>query len=86
MDLGSFNDLYKAVERDEAGNHIHGNRVELEEVENSLVQNFEDKPLAVIGLDNIVVINTSDGILVARKDLAQKVGDVSKKLTKGNSR
>jgi hypothetical protein len=42
------------------------------------VQNHENKPLAVIGLDNVVVINTPNGILVARKDLAQQVGDAGK--------
>ena len=36
--------------------------------------------MAVIGLDNIVVVNTKNGILVARKDLSQKVGDVAKKI------
>ena len=77
IDLGSFGDLHKAVGGDEQGNYIHG-LIKVDEVENSLLQNFEDKPVAVIGLDNIVVINTPQGILVARKDLAQKVGDVSK--------
>ncbi len=79
MDLGSFADMYKAVEHDEAGNHLVG-RIESEEVENSFVQNLEDKPVAVIGLDNIVVVNTPAGILVARRDLSQKVGAVSKRL------
>jgi mannose-1-phosphate guanylyltransferase/mannose-6-phosphate isomerase len=79
MDLGSFADMYKAVEHDEAGNHMVG-RVESEEVQNSLVQNQEDKPVAVIGLDNVVVVNTPAGILVARKDLSQRVGAVSKRL------
>ncbi len=78
MDLGSFADIAKASGGDELGNLTTG-KVELEEVQNSLVQNTEDKPLAVIGLDNIVVVNTPSGILVARKDLAQKVGDVSKR-------
>ena len=79
MDLGSFGDLHRAVGSDKAGNHVHG-KVETEEVENSFVQNHEDKPVAIIGVDNIVVINTPNGILVARKDLAQKVGDVSKRI------
>lgn len=78
LDLGSFGDFHKVVKNDELGNHVHG-QTEILEVENSLVQNHEDKPLAVIGLDNIVVINTPEGILVARKDLAQKVGEVSKR-------
>lgn len=81
MDLGSFNDLAKAVESDEAGNYKLG-QVEFEEVENAFVENHEDKPVAVIGLDNVVVVNTPDGILVARKDLSQKVGDVSKRFQK----
>lgn len=80
LDLGSFADLAKAVGADEQGNHVYGERVVLEEVQNSFVQNHEDKPVAVIGLDNCVVINTPDGILVTRKDLTQKVGDVSKRL------
>lgn len=82
MDLGSYDDLQKAIGSDENGNHIKGETVEVEGVENSFIQDHEGKKLAVIGLDNIVVINTADGILVARKDLAQKVGDVSKRFTK----
>ena len=80
MDLGSFNDMHKAVDQDEHGNHFTGD-VESDEVENSYVHNEEDKPVAVIGLDNIVVVNTPAGILVARKDLSQKVGDISKRIS-----
>lgn len=80
MDLGSYGDLHKAVESDARGNHQQG-KVDLETVENSFIQNFESKPLAVVGLDNVVVINTPEGILVARKDMAQQVGDVSKRIT-----
>jgi mannose-1-phosphate guanylyltransferase/mannose-6-phosphate isomerase len=78
MDLGSFSDFHKAVGSDEQGNHVQG-AVEIEEVTNTLVINQEEKPLAVIGLDNVVVVNTPNGILVARKDQAQKVGEVSKR-------
>lgn len=81
MDLGSFGDLHKAAGSDESGNHLVGD-VEQENLENSFVQNYGDKPVAVIGLDNVVVINTDNGILVARKDLSQKVGDVSKRINK----
>lgn len=77
IDLGSYGDLHRAVDSDNKGNHVHGN-VETEDLTNSFVQNHEDKPVVVIGLNNVVVINTPNGILVARKDLAQKVGDVSK--------
>lgn len=81
MDLGSYGDMHKAVESDKKGNHVHGKRVETENIENSFIQNYEDKPVAVIGLDNVVVINSPNGILVARKDLAKEIGAVSKRIT-----
>jgi len=81
MDLGSFKDLHAANESDEKGNHINGDNVYITDLENAYVRNEEDdKPIAIIGLDNVVVVNTKDGILVARKDLSQKVGDIAKQI------
>jgi mannose-1-phosphate guanylyltransferase/mannose-6-phosphate isomerase len=79
IDLGSFADIAKAAGSADNGNHLSGNKIELEEVQNSFIENYEDKPIAIIGLDNCVVINTPHGLLVTRKDLSQKVGDVSKR-------
>lgn len=79
MDLGSFGDLHEAAESDSSGNHTQGENIEIEAVTNSYIRNEESKPVAVIGLENVAVINTPDGLLVTRKDLAQKVGDVSKR-------
>jgi mannose-1-phosphate guanylyltransferase len=80
MDLGSFKDLHEANESDELGNHFRGDNIYEDEVENAYIRNEEDKPVVVIGLDNVVVINTSNGILVARKDLSQKVKDAVKRM------
>lgn len=80
MDVGSFNDLHAVLESDERGNATLGN-VELESVSGSIIQNYEDKPIAVIGLDNIAVINTPKGIVITHKDSVQKVGEISKRLT-----
>jgi mannose-1-phosphate guanylyltransferase len=80
MDIGSFKDLHEANETDELGNYILGEEVYSQEVENVFVRNEEKKPVAVIGLDNIVVVNTKDGVLVARKDLSHKVGDIAKRI------
>lgn len=84
MDLGSYPDLHTASGQDEQGNFIKGDNIELSGVDNSYLYNCDDKPLAVIGVDNIVVVNTKDGILVARKDLAQSIGEVSKRLYSSN--
>ncbi|MGB4768825.1 MAG: sugar phosphate nucleotidyltransferase [Candidatus Saccharimonas sp.] len=81
MDIGNFKDLHDVVPQDQAGNYIKGDNVHTIDLENSYVRNEEPgKPVAVIGLDNVVVVNTPDGILVARKDVAAKCGDVAKKL------
>lgn len=80
MDLGSFKDLHKAAISNEQGNYTKGEGIELRDVTNSFVQNDQDVPLAVIGLDNVVVVNTANGILVARKDLSQEVGEIAKKI------
>lgn len=81
MDIGNFKDLHDVVPKDQDGNYIKGDNVYTIEVENVYIRNEEaGKPVAVIGLDNIVVVNTPDGILVARKDVAAKSGDIAKKL------
>ncbi len=80
MDVGSFKDLHEANSSDESGNFTHGTQIETLEIENTFIRNEEDKPVVVIGLDNVVVVNTAGGILVARKDMSQKVGDIAKKL------
>jgi mannose-1-phosphate guanylyltransferase len=80
LDIGSFKDLHDAVERDETGNHTSGDNIHALDVENVYIRNEESKPIAVIGLDNIVVVNTPDGILVARKDVSYRTSEVAKKL------
>lgn len=82
MDVGSFKDLHDAVNRDEAGNHFRGEGINPIDVENVYVRNEESKPIAVIGLDNVIVVNTPNGILVARKDVSHRTGEVAKKLQK----
>jgi mannose-1-phosphate guanylyltransferase len=79
-DVGSFHDLHDVSEQDKAGNHISGEKIELENVKGSYVRNEAERPVAVIGLDNVAVISTDNGVLVTNKAHAQKVGDISKKL------
>lgn len=81
MDVGSFKDLHEANEQDELGNYAYGDNIHQVEVENAYIRNEDkSKHVAVIGLDNVVVVNTKDGILIARKDLSHKVGDIAKNI------
>lgn len=80
LDVGSFGDLHEANGSDEQGNYLWGEHIYEDEVENAYIRNEEDKPVVVIGLDNVVVVNTPHGVLVARKDLSQKVKDAVKRM------
>ena len=81
MDVGNFKDLHDANQSDENQNHFRGENIYDIDIKNAYVRNEEsNKPLAVIGLDNIVVVNTKDGILVARKDLSPRVGEIAKRI------
>lgn len=76
-DIGSFLDLYHVVDHDEAGNFIEGH-AKLSDANNNYVYTDSKKPLLVIGLDNIVVVNTKDGIVITRRDHSQQVGPTIK--------
>lgn len=81
MDIGSFKDLHEAVVKDEQNNYQNGENIHVIEVENVYIRNEEpSKPVAVIGLDNVVVVNTPDGVLVARKDVSMRSGEIAKKI------
>jgi mannose-1-phosphate guanylyltransferase / mannose-6-phosphate isomerase len=48
--------------------------------EDSMVHSTTDKPIAVIGLSGIVVVDTPDGLLVCAKEQAQLVKKMSENL------
>jgi mannose-1-phosphate guanylyltransferase/mannose-6-phosphate isomerase len=82
LDIGSFHDLHGVSEQDSESNYVSGDNIELENVANSYIRNEQGLPVAVIGLDNVAVVATKNGILVTNKTYAQKVGDVSKRFKK----
>ncbi len=81
MDIGNFKDLHDVVAKDTSGNYFNGDNIYAIDTESSYIRNEDSsKPIAIIGLDNVVVVNTKDGLLVARKDVAYRTGEVAKKL------
>lgn len=70
-DVGSWSSLHDASKQDADGNVIRGD-VLAEETTNSYLY-ASSRLLAVIGLDNHVVIETKDAVLVASRDQVQNV-------------
>ncbi|HUO22883.1 MAG TPA: mannose-1-phosphate guanylyltransferase/mannose-6-phosphate isomerase [Caulobacteraceae bacterium] len=70
-DIGAWSSLWAESARDVDGNAAFG-PVELLDAHDCLVWS-EDRTVAVIGLDNIVVVNTAEGVLVLPKSRSQDV-------------
>lgn len=71
-DVGGFAELWRLGSKDEAGNHARGKTI-LIDAQNCLVQNHDGPTVAVIGLENVMVIATPSGVLVCPLDRAQDV-------------
>ncbi len=77
-DLGSFDALWQASEKDGDANHLEGD-VHAIDVTNSFVR-APHRPVAVIGLDDVVVVDTEDALLVASRSRSQDVKTVASAL------
>ncbi len=73
-DVGSWEEVYQLSEKNNNGNAITG-KVFTDMVADSYIYS-PDKMTAVIGLDNIIVINHEDTVLVCRRDKAQNVKEI----------
>jgi mannose-1-phosphate guanylyltransferase len=79
-DVGAWSSLADIWERDEAGNAVKGESVIMDS-QNAICYNPE-KLTALIGVKDLIVVNTKDALLVCRKDLDQKVKEVLEALKK----
>ena len=73
-DVGSWSALWEVQQRDERGNAARGD-VYLDNVSNSLVR-AEGRIVALVGVQDLVVVETADAVLVAHKDQVQRVKQV----------
>lgn len=81
-DVGSWNSVYELSKKDENKNSIRGN-VFVKDTNNSLIFS-EGKFSAVLGVDNLIIVNTEDALLVCRTDLSQDVKNVVEFLNDNN--
>jgi mannose-1-phosphate guanylyltransferase len=78
-DVGSFKDLYEILRNGESNVH-KGQVYDIDSKESLVIAN--NKPIITIGLDNMIVIDTDEGILVCPKDKCQLVKDGVGKIKK----
>ncbi len=77
-DIGTWSSLWDVTEKDDNGNAVSGD-VMLLDTKKSLVR-ADDKFVALIGIEDVVVISTKDVVLVANKERVQDAKVVATKL------
>lgn len=70
-DIGSWSALWEVGDKDDLGNVVRGD-VMLENAANNFVR-AESRMVAALGVSDLVIVETTDVVLVARKDQVQDV-------------
>ncbi|MDC3029043.1 mannose-1-phosphate guanylyltransferase/mannose-6-phosphate isomerase [Prochlorococcus sp. AH-716-P20] len=81
-DVGSWDSMWEVSQKDKYGNVTLGNVI-VEETSNSYLRS-ENSLLVGLGLENIVVIETSDAILISNRDKTQNLKSLVKKISEKN--
>jgi mannose-1-phosphate guanylyltransferase/mannose-6-phosphate isomerase len=78
-DIGSWSSLWSVAERDGDGNRYEGDVISVDTT-GSLVRASERRMIATIGVEDLIIVDTPDATLVARKDRVQDVKAIVDKL------
>ncbi len=81
-DVGDFDSLGESLPSDHAGNLVIAGQAEViaRDVKDSVIVSTTDRVIAVVGLDDIVVVDTGDATLVCARSRAQEVKQVVEEL------
>ncbi|WP_326517978.1 mannose-1-phosphate guanylyltransferase/mannose-6-phosphate isomerase [Acinetobacter sp. CAAS 2-6] len=79
-DVGAWKSVWEISTKDEQGNVLRGDTI-VESTTNTLVH-AEHRLVSVLGLDDVVVIETSDAVLVANKNKVQDIKKIVEQLKK----
>lgn len=82
-DVGSWEAIYEVGEKERDGNVVFGKALILD-TQNSLVIG-NDRLVSVVGLSDVIVVETGDAVLVAKKGQGQKVREIVKRLKEKDS-
>jgi len=81
-DVGAWSSLWEVSERDDAGNATEGDVFTHEARDSLLIA--QHRMLAVVGVDNLIVVETPDAVLVLDKSRSQDVKAVTEFLKQSN--
>lgn len=73
-DLGSFESIYDILPKDNLGNTLSDNLINLGSCNNLIVS--DHRCVATVDVEGLIIVDTADALLVARSGSGQKVKDV----------
>ncbi|MBS3822855.1 MAG: mannose-1-phosphate guanylyltransferase/mannose-6-phosphate isomerase [Wenzhouxiangellaceae bacterium] len=79
-DIGSWQAISDLYETDGSGNQVQGHAV-IVDTKNTFVQS-DQRLVAAVGVDDLVIVDTADAVLVARRGRDQEVKSVVEELTR----
>ena len=77
-DIGSWYSMWEVSNKDKAGNSIIG-KVMTDNVKNSYLRS-ENRLIVALGIEEIIIVETIDAVLIAKKDQTQFVKNIVRKL------
>ena len=77
-DIGSWSAIWDVSEKDQHNNVIEGDVLTVDSQHNYI--HAENKLVATVGVDNLIIVETKDAILVANKDKVQGVKSIVSQL------
>ena len=81
-DLGSFDALYEELPKDENQNTANENVIAIDSKKNFILT---EKKVALIDIDDLIIVDTADALLISKKSSSQKVKEVVAKLKESKS-
>ena len=73
-DIGSWKSLWQYLEKDKDGNVLIGDHI-VSDVSNSYIKS-DERLIGIVGLDDVIIVDTKDSILVASKEKSEDVKNI----------
>lgn len=77
-DIGIWSSMEEIIDKDKDGNCVKGGNIIIDSSDNIIFSNHT--PIACIGVKNLIVVNTPNGVLVCDKSRAQDVRKIAEML------
>lgn len=81
-DLGSFDSLYETLPKDNQGNTLSENTIHLGSKNNLIIS--DDRLISTIDVEDLMIVDTRDALVIAKKGSTQKVKDLVAEVKKRN--